>query len=96
VTFIKSDYANENSTLFDQLLRSYDEENNPIAGTESHTITLSSEPVDILESIADTGRRQVSMALLKFRSHGFLDKSTLAANEMATVRVMISVKNYPS
>ena len=98
VTFIKSDYANENSTLFDQLLRSYDEENNPGAGTESHTITLSSEPVDILvKALPDTGRPpSFNGAVGNFEVTASLDKSTLAANEMATVRVMISGKgNLP-
>lgn len=92
VTFIKADYVNSNSVLFDQLLQSYDEDKNSAAGTESHVLTLSSEPVNIqVKALPDTGRPpSFNGAVGKFSVSAVVDKASLAANDMATLKIMVT------
>ena len=98
VTFIKADYANLNAIQFDQLLRSYDEGNDPNSETETHNLTLSSDPVTIeVKALPDTGRPlSFNGAVGNFAVNAVVDKTNLAANEMATVKLVVTGKgNLP-
>jgi len=92
VTFIKSDYANLNPIQFDQLLRSYDEGNDSNNETETHNLTLNSDPVTIeVKALPDTGRPlSFNGAVGNFAVSAVVDKTNLAANEMATVKLVVT------